>query len=72
MVPWWFLPYAVVTGNTYLVKPSEQVPMTQTRIFKVIDEVGFPPGVVNMVHGSRDVVNAMLQHPDIMGMSFVG
>lgn len=72
MVPWWFLPYAVVSGNTYLVKPSEQVPMTQTKIFEVIDEVGFPPGVVNMVHGSRDVVNAMLHHPDIMGMSFVG
>ena len=72
MVPWWFLPYAVVTGNTYIVKPSEQVPMTQTRIFEVIDEVGFPPGVINMVHGSRDVVNAMLRHPDIQGLSFVG
>ncbi len=72
MVPWWFMPYAIVTGNTYIVKPSEQVPMTQTRIFEVIDEVGFPPGVVNMVHGSREVVNAMLDHPDIKGMSFVG
>lgn len=72
MVPWWFLPYALVTGNTYVVKPSEQVPMTQTRIFEVIDEVGFPPGVVSMVHGSREVVNAMLDHPDIKGMSFVG
>lgn len=72
MVPWWFLPYAIVTGNTYIVKPSEQVPMTQTRIFEAVDEVGLPPGVVNMVHGSRDVVNAMLAHPDIKGMSFVG
>jgi malonate-semialdehyde dehydrogenase (acetylating)/methylmalonate-semialdehyde dehydrogenase len=72
MVPWWFLPYAIVAGNTYVVKPSEQVPMTQTRIFEALDEVGFPPGVVNMVHGSREVVNAMLQHPDIAGMSFVG
>jgi malonate-semialdehyde dehydrogenase (acetylating)/methylmalonate-semialdehyde dehydrogenase len=72
MVPWWFLPYALVSGNTYIVKPSEQVPMTQTRIFEVIDEVGFPPGVVSMVHGSRDVVNAMLDNPDIKGMSFVG
>ncbi len=72
MVPWWFLPYAVVAGNTYVVKPSEQVPMTQTRIFEVIDEAGFPPGVLNMVHGSRDVVNAMLRHPDIKGVSFVG
>lgn len=72
MVPWWFLPYALVTGNTYIVKPSEQVPMTQTRIFEAVDEAGFPPGVVSMVHGSRDVVNAMLHHPDIKGVSFVG
>lgn len=72
MVPWWFLPYAVVAGNTYVVKPSEQVPMTQTRIFEVIDEAGFPPGVLNMVHGSRDVVNAMLHNPDMEGISFVG
>ena len=72
MVPWWFLPYALVTGNTYIVKPSEQVPMTQTKIFEIIDEVGFPEGTVNMVHGSKDVVNAMLDHPDIEGISFVG
>jgi malonate-semialdehyde dehydrogenase (acetylating)/methylmalonate-semialdehyde dehydrogenase len=72
MVPWWFLPYAVVTGNTFVVKPSEQVPMTQTRVFEIIDEVGFPEGVVNMVHGSRDVVNAILDHPDVEGVSFVG
>jgi malonate-semialdehyde dehydrogenase (acetylating)/methylmalonate-semialdehyde dehydrogenase len=72
MVPWWFLPYAVVCGNTFLVKTSRQVPMTQTRIFEVIDEIGFPEGVINMVHGSRDVVNAMLDHPDIEGISFVG
>ena len=72
MVPWWFLPYAVVCGNTFLVKTSRQVPTTQTRIFEVIDEIGFPEGVINMVHGSRDVVNAMLDHPDIEGISFVG
>jgi malonate-semialdehyde dehydrogenase (acetylating)/methylmalonate-semialdehyde dehydrogenase len=72
MVPWWFLPYAIVCGNTYIVKPSEQVPMTQAHIFEVIDEVGLPEGVVNMVHGSRDVVNALLSHPDIEGISFVG
>jgi malonate-semialdehyde dehydrogenase (acetylating)/methylmalonate-semialdehyde dehydrogenase len=57
MVAWWFLPYALVCGNTYIIKPSELVPMTQTKIFEIIDEVGFPEGVVNMVHGSRDVVN---------------
>jgi malonate-semialdehyde dehydrogenase (acetylating)/methylmalonate-semialdehyde dehydrogenase len=72
MVPWWFLPYALVTGNTFVLKPSEQVPLTQTKIFEIIDEVGFPEGVVNLVHGSRDVVNALLDHPDIEGLSFVG
>jgi malonate-semialdehyde dehydrogenase (acetylating)/methylmalonate-semialdehyde dehydrogenase len=72
MVPWWFLPYALVTGNTYIVKPSEQVPLTHTRIFEIIDDIGFPEGVVNMVHGSRDVVNALLDHPDVEGISFVG
>lgn len=72
MVPWWFLPYAIVTGNTFVMKPSEQVPMTQTRIIEILDEVGFPEGVVNMVHGSRDVVNGILDHPQIEGVSFVG
>ncbi len=72
MVAWWFLPYAIVTGNTFIVKPSEQVPMTQTKIFEIMDEIGFPEGVVNMVHGSRDVVNELLDHPDIEGISFVG
>ena len=72
MVPWWFLPYAIVSGNTYVLKPSEQVPMTQTKIFEIVDSVGLPEGVVNMVHGSKDVVNAILDHPDIAGVSFVG
>ncbi len=72
MVAWWFLPYAIVAGNTYIVKPSEQVPMTQTKIFEILDEVGLPEGVVNMVHGSKDTVNALLDHPGIEGISFVG
>ncbi len=72
MVAWWFLPYAIVAGNTYIVKPSEQVPMTQTKIFEILDDVGLPEGVVNMVHGSRDTVNALLDHPGIEGISFVG
>ena len=72
MVAWWFLPYALVTGNTFIVKPSEQVPMTQTKIFEIIDDIGFPEGVVNMVHGAHDVVNGLLDHPDIEGISFVG
>jgi len=72
MVPWWFLPYALVTGNTFILKPSEQVPMTQEKVFDIIDDVGFPEGVVNTVNGSRDVVNGILDHPEIEGVSFVG
>jgi malonate-semialdehyde dehydrogenase (acetylating)/methylmalonate-semialdehyde dehydrogenase len=72
MVPFWFLPYALACGNTFVLKPSEQVPMTQNRIFEIIDQINLPPGVVNMVHGAKAVVNAMLDHPDINGMSFVG
>ncbi len=72
MVPWWFMPYALVSGNTYVLKPSEQVPMTQTKIFEIVEEAGFPEGVVNMVHGSKDVVNGLLDHPDVEGISFVG
>jgi malonate-semialdehyde dehydrogenase (acetylating)/methylmalonate-semialdehyde dehydrogenase len=72
MVPWWFLPYAIVTGNTFILKPSEQVPMTQQKVFQLIDDIGLPEGVVNTVNGSRDVVNAILDHPDIEGVSFVG
>jgi malonate-semialdehyde dehydrogenase (acetylating)/methylmalonate-semialdehyde dehydrogenase len=72
MVPAWFWPYAVACGNTYIVKPSEQVPLSQTRQFEIIDEVGLPKGVLNMVHGGAEVVNALIESPDTMGLSFVG
>jgi len=72
MVPLWFLPYAIATGNTVVVKPSEQVPFSQYRLFELLDELKLPPGVVNMVHGGRDVVNGILEHKDIAGVSFVG
>jgi malonate-semialdehyde dehydrogenase (acetylating)/methylmalonate-semialdehyde dehydrogenase len=72
MVPLWFLPFAVACGNTFIVKPSEQVPLSQIRMFELLDQAGFPPGVINMVNGSRDVVNALLDHKDIKGISFVG
>jgi malonate-semialdehyde dehydrogenase (acetylating)/methylmalonate-semialdehyde dehydrogenase len=72
MVPMWFLPFAVATGNTFILKPSEQVPMTQQIVFELIDGLGLPPGVVNMVNGSRDVVNGILDHPGIDAVSFVG
>jgi len=72
MVPLWFLPYAIATGNTFVLKHSEQVPLTQQRIFELIAEIGLPPGVVNLVNGGKDVVNAICAHPAIKGVSFVG
>ena len=72
MVPLWFLPYAIGTGNTFVLKPSEQVPLSQNRIFELLAQAGIPKGVVNMVHGGKDAVNAILEHPGIAGVSFVG
>jgi malonate-semialdehyde dehydrogenase (acetylating)/methylmalonate-semialdehyde dehydrogenase len=72
MVPFWFLPYAIATGNTFIVKPSEQVPFSQLRLFELIDKLKLPKGVVNSVNGARDVVNALLEHKDVAGISFVG
>nr|QDA77030.1 acylating methylmalonate-semialdehyde dehydrogenase [Jahnella sp. MSr9139] len=73
MVPLWFLPYAIATGNTFVLKPSEQVPLTQRRIFELIHEhLGLPPGVVNLVNGGKDVVNGICTHRDVVGVSFVG
>ena len=72
MIPFWFLPYALACGNTYIVKPSERVPMTMQKIFQLIDQIGFPPGVVNLVNGARETVDALLDHPQIRAISFVG
>ncbi len=72
MVPFWFLPYAVATGNTFIVKPSEQVPVAMRRIFELIQDSGFPPGVLNLVNGGRETVDALLDDPIVQGISFVG
>jgi len=72
MIPLWFLPYAVATGNTFILKPSEKVPLSSQLIFEAVDAVDFPAGVVNLVNGSADTVNALLEHDDIAGVSFVG
>jgi len=72
MVPLWFLPYAIATGNTFVLKPSEQVPLSQRRIFELIEEAGFPAGVVNLVNGGREVVESICAHRDVKGVSFVG
>jgi malonate-semialdehyde dehydrogenase (acetylating)/methylmalonate-semialdehyde dehydrogenase len=72
MVPCWFWPYAIATGNAFILKPSEQVPFSPTRIIELAHEAGIPVGVLNVVHGAKDVVNALLAHPGIAGISFVG
>jgi malonate-semialdehyde dehydrogenase (acetylating)/methylmalonate-semialdehyde dehydrogenase len=72
MVPTWFWPFAVGAGNTYIVKPSEQVPLSQVKQFEIIHELGLPKGVLNMVHGGAEAVNTLIESPDTIGMSFVG
>ena len=73
MVPFWFLPFAIACGNTFVLKPSEQVPLTQELVFGLIHEAGgLPPGVVNLVNGSVDVVNGLLDSPAVDAISFVG
>lgn len=72
MIPFWYLPYALAAGNTYIIKPSEKVPMTMQFIMKLIEQVGFPKGVVNLVNGAKDVVDAILEHPSIRAVTFVG
>lgn len=72
MIPFWFLPYALACGNTYVVKPSEKVPLTMEAIFRLIEQCGFPKGVVNLVQGGRAAAEAVLDHPLIRAISFVG
>jgi malonate-semialdehyde dehydrogenase (acetylating)/methylmalonate-semialdehyde dehydrogenase len=72
MVPMWFLPHAIACGNTFIVKPSERVPLSQIKMFELFHEIGLPEGVVNLVHGAKDAVDAILEHPGIAGVSFVG
>jgi malonate-semialdehyde dehydrogenase (acetylating)/methylmalonate-semialdehyde dehydrogenase len=72
MVPFWFIPYALATGNTYVMKPSEQVPHTMNLITEYMDEAGFPPGVFNLVNGDKTVSEAFLESPVVKGVSMVG
>ena len=72
MIPLWFWPYAVATGNTVVLKPSEQDPLTHQRIIELTEEAGLPAGVMNVVHGGRETVDSMCDHADIVGISFVG
>jgi len=72
MITFWFLPYAVATGNTVIVKPSSRVPITMVKLFRLMDEAGFPAGVVNLVHGGAEIVDGILDHPLIKSVSFIG
>ncbi len=72
MVPFWFLPYALACGNTYVVKPSEKVPLSMQKIFHLFEQVGLPEGVVNLVNGAREAVDALLDHALVKAISFVG
>jgi len=72
MVPCWMFPLAIVCGNTFVLKPSERTPLLANRLAELMKEAGLPDGVLNIVHGAHDVVNGMLEHPDIRAVSFVG
>ncbi len=72
MIPLWFLPYAVACGNAFILKPSEKVPMTSVKLFELIERAGFPKGVIQLVNGSKETVDALLDHPLVRSISFVG
>ena len=72
MIPLWFLPYAVACGNTLILKPSEKTPMTMGRLLELVEQAGFPAGVINLVHGGGVAVDALIDHPDVRAVSFVG
>jgi len=72
MIPLWFLPYAIACGNCLVLKPSEKVPQTSVRLFELLEQTGLPAGVLQLVHGGRDAVDALLDHPGVAAISFVG
>lgn len=72
MVPLWFMPTAIVCGNTYIIKPSPQTPLSMEIVYDILDELDMPEGVVNLVHGGKDASMAVMEHPGVAGVSFVG
>jgi malonate-semialdehyde dehydrogenase (acetylating)/methylmalonate-semialdehyde dehydrogenase len=72
MIPLWFLPYAIACGNCFVLKPSEKVPMSMSKVFELVDQLGLPPGVLSLVNGAKETVDALLDHPDVRAISFVG
>ena len=72
MVPFWFIPYGIACGNTFIVKPSEKVPLSMQRVFELFEQLGLPPGVMSLVNGGKTVVDALLDHSTVRAISFVG
>lgn len=72
MVPCWMFPLAIACGNTFVLKPSERTPMLANKLAELLTQAGLPDGVLNVVHGAHDVVNGLLEHPDVKAISFVG
>ncbi|MEX1018028.1 MAG: CoA-acylating methylmalonate-semialdehyde dehydrogenase, partial [Litorilinea sp.] len=72
MIPLWFMPYALATGNCFILKPSEKVSMTSQMLFELLEQAGFPAGVVQLVNGGKETVDALLDHPTVKAISFVG
>ncbi|HTA86439.1 MAG TPA: CoA-acylating methylmalonate-semialdehyde dehydrogenase [Silvibacterium sp.] len=72
MTPFWFLPYAIATGNTLVLKPSERVPLTMQKVFSLLEKTGLPKGVVNLVNGGRAAAETLVDHPKVRAVSFVG
>jgi malonate-semialdehyde dehydrogenase (acetylating) / methylmalonate-semialdehyde dehydrogenase len=72
MIPFWFLPYAIACGNTFILKPSERVPLTMRRAFELLEQTGLPKGVVSLVNGGKSAVDVLLDHPKVRAISFVG
>src|ERR1019366_7390594 len=72
MIAFWYLPYAIATGNTFILKPSERVPLTMRYVYELLERTGLPKGVVNLVNGGKSAVDALLDHPKVRAISFVG
>jgi len=72
MIAFWFFPYALACGNTYVIKPSERTPVTLQKVFQLIEQADLPKGVINLVNGDKEAVDTLLEHPTVKAISFVG